>query len=362
MTSADLVVVGGGPVGLVTALEARRAGLDVIVVEPRRGPIDKACGQGIMPTGVRRLRELGVEPLGAELAGITYVCGDRRVTAPFRHGGGLGVRRTELHSALSAAAAAAGVRLIHDAVTDLAPFGDTVVVTTRSDRALSASFVVGADGLHSRVRRFVSPRVLSPRRMRRFGFVTHISRPTHTDEVHVHWCEHGEIYLTPLPHGQTGVAILARAGTHPAQVLATLPEIRDLVQDGTSGSLRGSGPFLQLPTRRVRHRMLLVGDAAGYADALTGEGLSVGFTQAQVAVQAITSGSPRSYERAWWRASALPLGLAAGLVTATSASAVRRRVVPAAAALPALFGSLVGLVAGAAENPQPAGSLTPPVG
>src|SRR5690606_17139716 len=86
VVTTDLLVVGGGPVGLVTALEGRRAGLEVTVIEPRPAPIDKACGQGIMPAGVGRLCELGVEPHGAELTGITYVCGDRRVTATFRQG------------------------------------------------------------------------------------------------------------------------------------------------------------------------------------------------------------------------------------------------------------------------------------
>ena len=45
----DLVVAGGGPVGLATALYAAHAGLDVVVREPRTGPIDKACGEGLMP-------------------------------------------------------------------------------------------------------------------------------------------------------------------------------------------------------------------------------------------------------------------------------------------------------------------------
>ena len=109
----DLVIAGGGPVGLATALYAARAGLDVAVREPRQGTIDKACGEGLMPGALVALRELGVDPPGHELAGIRYVSPSRSVSAPFRHGVGRGVRRTALHSALRAAVDAAGIPVEH---------------------------------------------------------------------------------------------------------------------------------------------------------------------------------------------------------------------------------------------------------
>ena len=56
----DLLVVGGGPVGLGTAVEAALAGLSVAVVERRDGPVDKACGEGLMPGGRAALRRLSV--------------------------------------------------------------------------------------------------------------------------------------------------------------------------------------------------------------------------------------------------------------------------------------------------------------
>lgn len=357
MSTSDLIVIGGGPVGLVTALEARRAGLGVVVIDPRSGPIDKACGQGIMPAGVARLKDLGVVPDGAEITAIRYVSAGRSATAAFRHGPGLGVRRTELSARLWEAARAAGVRVIRSAATEFAPSPTHVTVRVRSGEEVRGAYLIGADGLHSRVRHLVSPRVLAPRRLRRFGFVTHVRDATGGDAVEVHWSARGEAYVTPLGGGETGVAVLARAGTSPQEVLAGLPEVRGLL--GADAEFRGAGPFLQLPVRRMRDRMLLVGDAAGYADALTGEGLSVGFAQARAAVQAIATAAPKSYERHWWRVSALPLGLAAGLVTVTGPSAVRSRVVPAAAALPTVFASIVGVVAGVAEEDQAVGRARP---
>ncbi|MBD3785130.1 MAG: FAD-dependent monooxygenase, partial [Micrococcales bacterium] len=89
----DVLVVGGGPVGLAAAVEARLAGLTATVLEARDGPVDKACGEGLMPGAVAALQRLGVEPEGYPIAGIAYLAPGRSAVARFGGAAGLGVRR-----------------------------------------------------------------------------------------------------------------------------------------------------------------------------------------------------------------------------------------------------------------------------
>lgn len=140
----DLLVVGGGPAGLATAMYGVRAGLETVIVERRPGTLDKACGEGMMPHTLGHLERLGITVEGRPLRGISYVAGSKRVDAAFRAGAGRGVRRTALHAAMSDAARTAGVKFI---------LGDVDGVTQDAEgvRAggLRARYLVAADGLHS---------------------------------------------------------------------------------------------------------------------------------------------------------------------------------------------------------------------
>ena len=82
----DLIVAGGGPVGLATAIHAAMADLEVVIVEPRSGIIDKACGEGLMPQALARLNTLGIDPDGVDLAGIRYLSGSRVGPGPVQRG------------------------------------------------------------------------------------------------------------------------------------------------------------------------------------------------------------------------------------------------------------------------------------
>jgi flavin-dependent dehydrogenase len=87
--------------------------------------------------------------------------------------------------------------------------------------------------------------------------------------------------------------------------------------------------------------VLLVGDAAGYVDALTGEGLRIGFAEAEAAVGAVLRDDPRSYEDDWTRITRSYRVLTNGLLWAAARPHVRPLIVPAASALPGVFRRIV---------------------
>jgi flavin-dependent dehydrogenase len=110
----DYAIVGGGPAGLAVAILAALAGRRAVVIERTRGPVDKACGEGLMPPGVAWLGRMGVEVAPAcahPFRGIRYVDGEVVAEADFAEGPGLGIRRTALSSAMRLRAAALGAEL-----------------------------------------------------------------------------------------------------------------------------------------------------------------------------------------------------------------------------------------------------------
>ena len=334
--TTDVVIVGGGPVGLAVGIEARLAGLDVTVIEPRAGPIDKACGEGLMPGAVDALARLGVRPAGRVFTGISYQDGRRRVDHEFRNGSGLGVRRTTLHEALAARAAEVGVDHLVGRVDALQQDTDSVTVC-----GIRARWLLACDGLHSSVRERVGL-AGAPRGPRRFGLRRHFALAPWSDLVEVRWLADAEVYITPVAEDLVGVAVLGPPHTDYARVVACLPE---LAGAEAVTSMRGAGPLRQRTTRRTVGRILLVGDASGYVDAITGEGIRVGLAQARAAVRCIVAGVPDEYEREWRAVTRDYRCLTSGLV-AIASGPLRSRIVPLARALPGVYGGIVERIAG----------------
>ncbi|BBZ77536.1 oxidoreductase [Mycolicibacterium anyangense] len=335
----DLLVAGGGPAGLATALYAARAGLQVTVVERRPGAIDKACGEGLMPHTVGQLDKLGVTLRGKPFRGIAYLDSRRRIEAPFRSGAGLGVRRTALHTALREAVAAAGVHVVTADIGAVSQDHDAVYCGEFRARYLAA-----ADGLHSPIRRSLG--LSRPSRgPRRWGVRRHFHTAPWSDTVEVYWGQSAEAYVTPVADDCVGVAILTSQQGSFDHHLAEFPALKDRVGSLGHGRDRAAGPLQQRVSSRSRGRVMLVGDAAGYVDALTGEGLGIAFGGAELLVDAVVAGRPGDYDRQWRHMSRRYRMLTAGLLHASQLKPVRSAIVPAAVALPSVFSGIVNQLA-----------------
>jgi flavin-dependent dehydrogenase len=339
----DLLVAGGGPVGLAVAIRARLAGLDVTVVEPRSTPVDKACGEGLMPSAVRGLRDIGVEVDGHPFAGIGYIAGDRRVEARFPHGPGLGVRRTALHAALAARAETLGVHSLAGRVDEVSQHLEHVEAA-----GVSARWLIAADGLHSSVRRAVGLELPS-RGPARYGLRRHFAVTPWSDLVEVHWSAGAEAYVTPVGDDLVGVALLCGTAGHRrgyAESLADFPDLSARLRGAKPVTpVRGAGPLRQAARAPSHGRVLLVGDAAGYVDALTGEGLATGLATASAAVRAVVQGRPEAYDARWRAATRRYRWITLSLLAAANRPAVRRAIVPFAAHAPWVFSRLVNALA-----------------
>ena len=354
----DVLIGGGGPAGLATAIRCARAGLTVTVAEPRATPIDKACGEGLMPAAVQRLAAIGVRPAGHVISGIRYLDDRHSVDAPFTTGAGLGVRRTVLHAALALRAAALGVEVIPARVTGFTQEAKSITaILTLNEPGPPAPFparyLVGADGLHSAIRKAagLDPAPAPPREAghRRYGLRRHYRLAPWTDLVEVHWTRDCEAYVTPVADDEIGIAVLGGPGAGNLDArLAAFPGLLTRVRSAPAvrrGEDRGAGPLRQDVRRRVAGQVLLIGDAAGYLDALTGEGIGAALAQAEVLAACLAAGRPGDYERAWRRVTRKERVLTSGLLWSRQQRLLGPRIVPAAAALPAVFTAIVNQIA-----------------
>jgi len=337
----EALVVGGGPVGLVTAIALRQQGIDVLVLDSRTPPIDKACGEGIMPDGVACLGELGVDLAacgGRPFVGIRYLDDDLAAEARFPAAPGIAVRRPRFHRALVARAEECGVRLAWGRPVR----GLTARGVSTDGGEIGCRWLLAADGLRSRVRSWAG--LEGKRSQGRFGIRRHYRCQPWTDHVEVYWAEGGaEAYVTPVSEEEVGVALLwpGPKGSFD-ELLLRFPALQARLAGARASSVDlGAGPL----ERRVRvvatDRVALVGDAAGYVDAITGEGLTVGFKQAQALAEAVHAGDLGLYRRAHRRIQRVPWALTRALLAIERRPKLRHRFVSHLGSHPELFERLL---------------------
>ena len=248
-TVIDVLVVGGGPAGLATAIRCAQAGLSVTVAEPRTGPIDKACGEGLMPSAVTRLAALGVRPAGHLLRGIRYL----DASSPRRRA--LPPRSTVSASGAPTLARRARGRAAQLADPGPAGPGDRVHPARRRRhgggpaRPGTWSPPTGCTRLSAGPAGWIR-RAPASRGSACAGTTGSRRGPT--------WSRctgpaGAEAYVTPVADDLVGVAILGGAHGDFASRLARLPGAARAAGRGRAGSdVRGAGPLRQDVPRRVR--------------------------------------------------------------------------------------------------------------
>ncbi len=343
---ADVFVVGGGPAGLATAIAARRRGLSVIVADGAIPPIDKPCGEGLMPDGLDALRELGVEIPPADvhpLRGIRFISNEKRTEAVFAHGVAYGIRRTALHRILIDHADACGVSMLWQAAVTGVQTGGVMV----GGNLVPARWIVGADGSSSRVRHWAGLD-LHQKKTLRFGFRRHYRIAPWTDFMELHWGHNSQIYVTPVGREEICVALICSGPqTRLDAALADFPELAARLQDANHASGERGAITVSRKLRKVyRGNIVLVGDASGGVDAITGEGLCLAFRQSGLLADCLADGNLAHYQTEHRRLIRRPALMARLLLLMGSHERLRERAMQVFESNPSTFAGLLAMHVG----------------
>ncbi|MDQ2834187.1 MAG: NAD(P)/FAD-dependent oxidoreductase [Acidobacteriota bacterium] len=345
--NAEIVIAGGGPIGLAAAIALRQAGADVLIADALEPPVDKACGEGLMPDSLSELAKLGIDLTredGAPLLGIRFTDSHSTATADFTGTDGLGVRRLALHRVLLDRAAALGVRMMWRTSVRLRA-GQS---PTLGDEGVRYRYLIGADGESSRTRRWAGLQA-GVLRSRRFGFRAHfeldeVAALPAGNYVEVYWGATGQAYVTPVGERTVCVSVISRSqqpGTF-QRTIDSIPALRQsLSRSRQLTPQRGAVTTTSSFDRVVRGNVALIGDASGSVDAITGEGLAVGFRQALLLRDSIGEGSLDRYQAQHADILRLPQRMARAMLLMDRHANLRRHALRTFASRPDLFRAML---------------------
>lgn len=314
VSDVDVLVVGAGPGGVAAAIELRRAGRDVVVVDKATFPRDKCCGDGLTTLALRELEHLGFQPATVpsfqRVAGATLRSPSGRIVhVPLPAGQGLFAAvtpRVELDAALVDLASAAGVK-VHPGhgISDVVMNDGSVRVDVEGIGAMTAAHVVAADGMWSPTRKALGLNVdgyLGEWHAFR-QYVSGVSGLA--SEQLIVWFDEdflpGYAWSFPLPDGRAnvGFGILREAGRPTKEMKAMWAGLFDRphIAAALGPAAEPEGRHLAWPipakvdSATLAHgRVLFVGDAAAATDVMTGEGIGQALLTGRLAAEAIVAG------------------------------------------------------------------------
>lgn len=343
---SEVIVVGAGPAGIVAAIAAQKHGKQVIVLDARKPPIDKPCGEGILPQGVAALKTLGISlppETSFPFRGIRFVDEKHSVGAYFANDTGLTVRRVKLHQHLVGHAMDAGVEFRWGTrVTQVDKHAVSTPLAT-----YSYDWLIGAEGQNSQIRKWAG---LDPRsaQKKRFGFCTHFSLEPWSDVAEVHWTHGCQIFITPMRGQEVGVAVISRdSQLRFDKAINQFPFLSEKLC-GVKPTTRelGDTTSLRILPAVTSGRVALIGDASGTVDAVTGHGLSLSFQQAISLAESLEQRDLASYESAHKKIAFLAITMSRLMTLMSESDWIRRRTLRLFQLTPSLFTRMLAIHTG----------------
>jgi flavin-dependent dehydrogenase len=342
----DVFVVGGGPAGLAAAIAAREEGLRVMVADSAQPPIDKACGEGLMPDSLEVLTRLGVSLQSCEAGpfdGIRFAGPECSVAATFPQGHGLGIRRVLLHQVFVEHARACGVEMLWG--SRVAGMTDRAVMV--NGKFIRPRWVVGADGQNSQVRKWAGLSAGSGR-TQRISLRQHFRVRPWSKYVEIYWGEQGQAYVTPVGRDEVCVALISRKKFKSfGDGLSGFPELAARLKGAAQLSrARGALSISRKLKQVYRGNVALIGEASGSVDAITGEGLALAFRQALALGPALAADDLSRYATAHGRINSLPEFMSRSMLLMDRSHWLRVRSLRAFSRQPDLFARMLAVHVG----------------